>query len=108
MHATFLNLVLEIKDGKIISKFFDKRDEFSCFIVKIANCHSNVPSSVFYRTFSSEILRTARIEFTDFVLKPSQKSMENQGGNKARLLGQLLKANENHQNVFKKCNAICK
>ena len=111
-HATFLDLDLTVENGKITTKLYDKRDDFHFFIVRMPNFHSNIPSSIFYGTVFSEILRIARASssFASFSGKVREifNRMEKQGGNKRRLVKQLLKAFENHSSVFRKfdiCNA---
>jgi len=109
-HATFLDLDLTIENGKITSKLYDKRDDFSFFIVRMPNFHSKIPATIFYGTAISEMLRIARVtsSFLNFTSKTSAllRRMENQGGNRRRLVKQLLKAFDNHPLVFKKYN-IC-
>ena len=109
-HATFLDLDLTLDKGKIISKLYDKRDDFSFFIVRMPNLHSNIPSSVFYGTVMSEVLRIARASslFSDFSEKTLSlmMRMEKQGGDRRKLVKQIFKAFENHPFIFKKYN-IC-
>ena len=110
LHATFLDLDLSIENGKISSKIYDKREDFSFFIVRMPNIHSNIPSSIFYGTVLSEILRIARAtsSFLNFSKKTAAllTRMENQGGNRRKLVRQIFKAFDNHPLVFGKYN-IC-
>ena len=105
-HATFLDLDINIDNGKVITKLFDKRDDFTFFIVRMPNFHSNIPSSIFYGTVMSEVLRIARScsSITSFNEKCVCliNRMDSQGGNRRRLVKQILKAFENHPLVFEK------
>ena len=105
-HATFLDLDLYIENGKISSKLYDKDDKD----VRMPNIHSNIPSSIFYGTVMSEVLRIARItsSYVNFTNKINAllTRMENQGGNRRKLVQQIFKAFDNHRLVFAKYN-IC-
>ena len=59
-HATFLEIDINIKDGMLIHKLFDKRDAFPFFIVRMPNLSGNIPKHVFYGSISAELLRIAR------------------------------------------------
>ena len=59
-HATFLDLDITIKDGMFIYKLFDKRHAFSFFFVRMLHLSSSIPSSIFYGSMFSEILRITR------------------------------------------------
>ena len=59
-HATFLDFDITIKDNVFIYKLFDKRDKFLLFIVRMPPLSSNIPSSIFYCSFYSELFRIAR------------------------------------------------
>ena len=86
---------LSTENGKIITKLYDKRDDFSFFIVRMPNFASDIPSSIFYGSVLSEI-RIARASsyFDDFSMKVKTlfQRMINQGGIRKQLLKQLLKA----------------
>ena len=58
--ATFLDLDLQIIDGKIITKLYDKRNNYNFFIVRFPYKCSNMPSKIFYSTVSAELLRICR------------------------------------------------
>ena len=59
-HATFLNLDINITEGKFIYKLFDKRDAFPFSIVRMPFMDSNIPESIFYSAPVGEFLRIAR------------------------------------------------
>ena len=107
-YATFLDLKLSIDNGMITSTLYDKRDDFSFFIVRMPNFDSNIPSTIFYGTVLSELLRIARASsfFEDFFTKINAlfQRMENQGGKRRLLVKQLLKAFDNHTNIFSRYN----
>ena len=50
-HATFLDLNITIRNVKISNKFYNKRDDFFFFIVRMPSFHSNIPPTVFYSVF---------------------------------------------------------
>ena len=58
--ASFLDLGIKIRDGKLQVDFFDKRDSFSFSIVRMLDKSSNVPSSIVYFAIDTESLRIAR------------------------------------------------
>ena len=46
-HATFLDLDINIVDGKFVYKLFDKRNAFPFFIVRMPDYSGNIPAHVF-------------------------------------------------------------
>jgi hypothetical protein len=58
--ATFLDMGIEINNGTISTKLYDKRDAFGFSIVRMPYASSNVPSKMFYATICAEILRIGR------------------------------------------------
>ena len=46
-HASFLNLDINIVNGKFIYKLYDKRDTFPFFIVRMPHKESNIPQNIF-------------------------------------------------------------
>ena len=77
-------------------------------MVGMPSFHSNIPSSIFYPTVMSEVLRIARASssVTGFNEKCNVliNRMENQGGNRRKLIKQILRAYQNHPLVFRKYN----
>ena len=55
-HATFLDLDIKIEDGVFAYKLFDKRDEFSSFIICMPHFESNISPTTFYGFIFSEFL----------------------------------------------------
>ena len=94
IHATYLDLEVNIIDGIFVYKLFDKRDNFPFFIVRMPDKSGNIPSHVFYGSIMSEFLRISRctLLFSDFL--PSAialfKRMINQGGSADKILNQIL------------------
>ena len=105
-HATFLDLEINIVDGMFVYKLYDKRDDFPFFIIRMPYLCSDIPSYIFYGTFSSELLRISRctLLFDDFL--PKGKALYNrmvsQGGSKVKLVHQINKVIQNHFEAFSK------
>lgn len=58
--ATFLDLSIEINEGKFSTHIYDKRDSFPFSITRMPYKDSNIPSRMFYGCIGAEILRIAR------------------------------------------------
>ena len=58
--ARFLDLDIKIKDEKFHFGFFDKRDSFPFFIVRMPGKLSNITSSIVYSAIGAELMRIAR------------------------------------------------
>ena len=105
-HATFLDLDIRIADGLFVYRLFDKRDAFPFFIVRMPHLSSNIPSSIFYSSIYSELLRIARctLYFTDFISKATQllNRMSKQGGIHDVMMCQLRKAVGRYPEIFRK------
>ena len=103
-HATFLELDINVVDGKYVYKLFDKRNDFPFFIVRMPDYSGNIPSHVFYGSVMSEFLRIARCTmlYGDFLPVASKlfKRMSNQGGSEALILKQIKKAMDRHFSSF--------
>ena len=106
LHATFLDLEINIKNNIYVYKLFDKRENFPFFIVRMPDLGGNIPSHVFYGSVMSEFLRIARstLLYSDFL--PSAislfKRMTNQGGSACFILKQICKAVNRHPQPFVK------
>ena len=100
-HATFLDLDINIVDGKFVYKLFDKRDAFPFSIVRMPQLESNIPSNIFYGSIMSEFLRIARctLKFEDFIPRASElyQRMLNQGGKECS----IKNACNRHKPAFK-------
>ena len=106
LHATFLDLEVNVENSIYIYKLFDKREGFPFFIVRMPDLSGNIPSHVFYGSVMSEFLRIARctLLYSDFL--PSAislfKRMLNQGGSQKSILKQMSKAVNRHPQPFTK------
>jgi hypothetical protein len=58
--TSFLDLNLDIKDGVISSKIYDKRDDFNFQIVNYPHLDGNIPRIPSYGVYMSQLLRFAR------------------------------------------------
>ena len=58
--VSFLDLHLSIVNGKIISKIYDKRDDFNFEIVNFPSLDGDVPRATSYGTYVSQLIRFAR------------------------------------------------
>jgi hypothetical protein len=68
LKSDYLDLSLEIKNGKIHTKLFDKRDAFDFTIVNFPDLSGNIPRKQSYGVFTSQLIRYARCcqDFNDF------------------------------------------
>jgi len=70
--ASYLDLLLEIdEEGKLMTKLYDKRDDFSFQIVNFPFLCGNIPSAPAYGVYISQLIRYARAcrKYTDFVYR---------------------------------------
>ena len=104
--VSFLDLDIKVEDSVFVHKPFDKRDEFSLFIVRIPHFSSNIPSTIWSGSIFSELLWIARcpLRTYDFIPWASDllSRMIASGGNRAALTKQLKKTFLRYQNVFQK------
>ena len=59
--ASFLDFHLSISDGFVKTKIYDKRDDFDFDIVNFPFLDGDVPRSVFYGVYISQLIRFARV-----------------------------------------------
>ena len=106
MHATFLELDIQIVDEIFDYKLFDKRDDFPFSIVRMPDLSGNIPSFIFYGSIMSEFLRIARCTrlITNFIPRARSlcERMISQGGSKYLVLKQIRKAMSRHPEPFQK------
>ena len=104
--VTFLDLDINIVDGKFIHKLFDKRNDFHFPIVRFPYRESNLPSKMFYSTISAEVLRVCRATtmYSDFLsaLSPFLQRMKRQGAKQIGVERSLRKMISRHQDQFRK------
>lgn len=60
VRANYLDLSIEIKNGKIHTSLFDKRDAFGFTIVNFPDLSGNIPEKQSYGVFVSQLIRYAR------------------------------------------------
>ena len=70
LKANYLDLGLEIKNGRIHHKLFDKREAFGFRIVNFPDLSGNIPEKQSYGVFTSQLIRYGRccemvVEFVD-------------------------------------------
>ena len=59
--CTFLDLRIEINNGKFIYKSYDKRQDFDFNIINYPDLHGNVPVIPSYGVFTSQLIRFCEI-----------------------------------------------
>ena len=103
-HATFPDLNIIISNRKKSTKVYDKRDDFFLFFCLHAKLSWQHHIICFYGSMMSMILHIGRSSSSviSFYEKTSAliTRMKKQGGNRRKLMKQIMKAYENHQFVF--------
>lgn len=104
--ASFLDLELLVKEKKLKTKLYDKRDGFNFQIVRMPFLESCIPDRIFYATIMSEVLRIARATTHREDLKSSTETllerMRDQGADDKCVRTQLCKMMQRHREVFEK------
>jgi len=59
--CAYLDIDLEIIDKNVVSKVYNKTDDFNFAVVRYVECESNTATSVGLNTFYSQLVRIARI-----------------------------------------------
>ena len=74
LKVNYLDLSLEISNGKITHKLYDKRDAFGFSIVNFPDLSGNIPRKHSYGVFVSQLIRYARCcqERADFIERTSK------------------------------------
>ena len=105
-HATSLDLDIKIQNGIFVYRPFHKRDKFPFFIVRIPHFESNIPSTIFYGSIFSEILRivtcTLKLEQVVPVASELYSTMLLQGANQSCINKQIVKGFQRSAEVLKK------
>lgn len=115
LQCHYLDLDLEIRDDKIHSKLFDKRDAFGFSIVNFPDLSGNIPNKQSYGVFVSQLIRYARscMSVTDFIYRTKilVRRLTSQGFKPIRLRHVFEKfAAEHYELMFKynqPINDIC-
>ena len=104
--ASFLDLAIDIEDGKFKTKLYDKRDAFPFDIVRMPFRSSNIPSKMFFSSFGAEILRISKATSSlDVFVHTSRtliKRMNKQGAYNAQLISTIQKTIIRHKLHFEK------
>ena len=92
-HVLFSDLDITIENDIFLYKLFDKKDKFPFFIVRMPVLPRNIPSSIYYDSIFSVLLRIGRftLRVKDLVPKASQlyTKMEPQGRNMVIILRKI-------------------
>ena len=73
--ASYLDLLLSIEsDGQLQTSLYDKRDDFNFHITNFPFLSSNIPSSLAYCVFISQLIRYARAcsSYESFILRAAR------------------------------------
>ena len=89
--------------GQLITKIYDKRDDFNFKIINFRNMCSNIPASPAYGVYISQLIRYARASsnYSDFLkrhLHPKNRLLD-QGYEQIRLIRSLKKFIFRYQNI---------
>ena len=102
--ASYLELGMAIKDKKVTSKLYDKRDAFNFSVVRLPYKCSNIPSKMFYATIGAEVLRIGKAtsEYNFFLqsVKTLLCRMRKQGADGFGIKKVLRKMMGRHQDHF--------
>ena len=60
LQASYLDTEVKITNNQFSIKLYDKRDDFNFKIVRLPFLSNNMPSRIFFSSYSSELLRIAR------------------------------------------------
>ena len=83
LQSHYLDLDLEIRNGNIHSKLFDKRDAFGFSIINFPDLSGNIPAKQSYGGFVSQLIRYGRccMHVVDFIARTIilVNKLQNQG-----------------------------
>lgn len=107
MNASFLDLDLSIVNSQFSLKLFDKRDAFPFNIVRMPYISSNIPSTIFFSTITSELLRiaicsTGKNDFVHTAQILMVRMIKQGASNRMRLTRSLRRLFGNHSEHFMK------
>ena len=92
--ASYLDCYLNIENGKLITRLYDKRDDFNFPIVNFRFMSSNIPSATAYGVYVSQLVRYARAccnyEYFFDRSKLLISKLLSQGYRRAKLVSTLL------------------
>ena len=100
-------LIMEIKGKEVKVKLYDKREAFGFDIVNFPHMDSNIPRSMAYGVFSSQMIRFARVCLLkdDFLyrLKSLVSKLMRKGYLVERLKKTAWRCTERHRWILEKC-----
>ena len=106
LNASFLDIDIQIINDKFSLKLYDKRDDFGFPIVRMPYASNNMPFSIFYSSFCSELLRIARCstDKDNFIESgvPLMIRMFDQGAEISRTRESLIKLFGKHHSLLNK------
>ena len=106
LNASLLELDIRIIKDKFSLKLYDKRDDFGFSIVRMPYASNNMPFSIFYSSFCSELIRIARCstDKDNFIgsAVPLMVRMFDQGAEISRTRESLSKLFSKHHSLFDK------
>ena len=104
--VSFLDLQMEVEEGRLRTSLYDKRDGFNFEIVRMPFLESCIPDRIFYATIMSEVLRIARatthLENFKNTTNVLLRRMKKQGADERRTYMQMRKMMRKHCTVFQK------
>ena len=108
LQTHYLDLDLEIRNNKIHSKLFDKRDAFGFSIVNFPDLSGNIPNKQSYGVFVSQLIRYARccMDIEDFTFRTKKlvTRLINQNFEKKKLVRVFEKFTESYYELLFKYN----
>ena len=106
--SSYLNCYLYIDNGKLITRLYDKRDDFNFPIVNFPFLSSNIPSALAYGVYVSQLICYARAysNYQDFMEhgKVLTTKLLSQGYQKVKLVATLKKFYGRHQDLVNPYN----
>ena len=102
--ASYLDLYMKISNRQFSTKLYDKRDDFNFDIVRMPFLSNNMPSRIFYSSYSSELLRIARCtsDKEDFLAscKNLIDRMWSQGSKLLKARASIIRVFNKHKSSF--------
>ena len=99
-HGTFLDLDIKIQNKNIVTKIYDKRDNFKFNIVSYPDISGNIFAGQAYGVISGQLIRLARntSELKDFLSRTKEllNKLCKKGYNDARLMKKVKKTFTRH------------
>ena len=104
--ANVLDMVAEIKDGRVLTKVYCKTDHFPFDVISLPFLDSNLDSGICYRVFYGQVIRFQRLsslkEDFEIRVKFLADILLNRGYNMNSLQRQFCKAVDKYTSEFQK------